>query len=140
MFLDSHALQEGAANHWDQVKSESLALNRQRKCQLITPAAKCLSPQYVSELLAVMEGTFKNVTGLSLQMLVDVRSLLFDLGVGEVAADELVHDVGDALEQGRIYYNAVSCQVSVRRGIYCSEDLKGMCRSSSSFFSFGLLF
>ena len=77
---------------WEVIKNELLATDRQRRSQLISKRAKNMSSQYLADLLAVMSGTFRRVTGISLQTIVDMRSVLFDLNVGDIKFEELILD------------------------------------------------
>jgi len=79
---------------WDVIKNELLATDRQRRSQLISKRAKNMSSQYLADLLAVMSGTFRRVIGISLQTIVDMRSALFDLNVGDIELEELILDTG----------------------------------------------
>ena len=99
-------------------------MDRRGRCQLISGSAKAMSQQYLADLIAVMSANFRRILGLSLQTLVDVRSLLFDLGVGDVALEELVLDTIAVARNDRLYYNPVSCQLTMRRGLYTEDDLK----------------
>ena len=79
---------------WEVIKNELLATDRQRRSQLISKRAKNMSSQYLADLLAVMSGTFRRVIGISLQTIVDMRSALFDLNVGDIELEELILDTG----------------------------------------------
>ena len=119
----AHGLDAHADSPWALVKLELLATDRQRRSQLLSRECKQMSEQFREQLLAVMSACFAHVTGLALQTVVDVRSLLLDLGVREVEMEELVCDAAEAAREGRLYYHGVSCQLTMRRGLYCSADL-----------------
>jgi hypothetical protein len=122
-FAQLHPLAQGGLATWDVVKRELLPTDRRARSLLISSSAKSMSPQYLADLVAAMSATFRRVTGLALQTLVDVRSALFDLGVGEVALEELLLDTVAAARCDRLYYNPVCCQVTVRRGLFSEHDL-----------------
>ena len=123
MFARLHTLEGGGPGTWEAVKAEELVVDRQRRCRLLSRGGKRMTPQYMRELLRVMTRMFRRVTGVALQAVADVRSALFDLGIGEVRAEELVWETAVALQTGRVFYHPVCCCVTVSRGLYSPEDL-----------------
>ena len=67
---------------------------------------------------------FRWVTGLELQYVWDLRSMLYSMGVGEVPYSDLIIDAAEALAEERVMYSGVSAQVSAKRGVHRLGDLE----------------
>lgn len=67
---------------------------------------------------------FRWVTGLELQYVWDLRSMLYSMGVGEVPYSDLIIDAAEALAEERVMYSGVSAQVSAKRGVHRLCDLE----------------
>ena len=77
--------------------SSYVSTDRQGRALLMCPAAKSMSPAFLEDLISVMSATFRRVTGIHLQTVVDVRSILLDLGVADMHLEELILDTAGTM-------------------------------------------
>jgi len=113
----------GAHISWKEVKEDLLPLDKNGRCTTTSTTTKTLSRPSLLNLIQVMGSKFQQSTGISLQVISDIRGMLFSLGVGIVPHVELVCDAAEALEENRVFYNGISCQLTPRKGLYTRTDL-----------------
>eukprot|EP00960_Hanusia_phi_P072422 767780-Hanusia_phi.AAC.1 len=105
------------------VKERWLPLDVKRRCQLTSSKVKTMKWSRLCSLIDTMSTKFRECTAIALQTVCDFQALLLDLDVHSISVLELLQETRRALKEERIFYDAVSCQLSPSRGLWSRKDL-----------------